>query len=144
MLVAVQFACLIALLLVPGTGMPSPIRVLLARLLALAAALVLAVAFINLRAAVTVFPEPREGAPFVTHGIYAWVRHPMYLGVLLFAGSLVVTKWTVPSLIIWLVLLADLRIKHRYEDRLLAARWPEAVLYQATVGALLPRPQPRP
>lgn len=142
-MVSVQFACLIALLFVPGSGMVAFQRLLAARLLVAAAGLVLAIAFINLRESVTVFPEPRDNVPFITTGIYAYVRHPMYLGVLLFGASMVCTKWTALAAALWCVLCIDLILKHRYEDRLLAAKWPEAALYQASVGALLPKWRPR-
>lgn len=139
LLVAVQFACLIALVLIPSASAPTATRFLVARLIVAIAGTILAIAFINLRESVTVYPEPRAGVPFITQGIYKYVRHPMYIGVLLFGASMVVTKWTLASLAIWLVLFADLQIKYHYEDRLLAARWPDAALYQASVGALLPK-----
>ena len=139
LLVTLQFGCLIALVLIPSAGGVGFERLLTARLLIGAAGVVLAIAFINLRDSVTVFPEPRDGVPFITSGIYAYVRHPMYLGVLLFAAGMVCVKWTPLAVAIWVALFIDLQVKYRYEDRLLAARWPEAALYQATVGALLPR-----
>lgn len=138
-LVAVQFGCLIALALLPSAGTASPWRELVARLAVLGAAVVLGIAFINLRPSVTVLPEPRDGVPFITTGIYAYVRHPMYLGVLLFGTALTLSKWTWATALVFVVLAVDLRIKYRYEDRLLAARWSNAMTYQAHVGALLPR-----
>ena len=138
-LVSIQFACLLALVVIPSAHAPSFEQLLAARLLIAVAGAVLGIAFVNLRESVTVFPEPRPDVPFVTRGIYKFVRHPMYLGVLLFGLSMVTTKATFLAAGIWLALFLDLQVKYRYEDRLLAARWPEATLYQATVGALLPR-----
>lgn len=137
-LVAVQFGLLAALIILPSSGGPSATTLILARLLIGAAGAILAIAFINLRSSVTVFPEPRDNVPFITNGIYAYIRHPMYLGVLLFAAGIGLVKWTLPAALVWCALLVDLSVKYRYEDRLLAARWPEAALYQATVGALVP------
>lgn len=138
-LVLIQFTVLVALTIIPSAGGVSVTTLLLARLCIGAAGVILAVAFINLRASVTIFPEPREDVPFITNGIYAYVRHPMYLGVLLFALGIALVKWTPLAAALWLLLFADLKFKHRYEDRLLAARWPQAAHYQATVGALLPK-----
>lgn len=138
-LVAVQFGCLIALLLLPSSGIATPWRALIARLAVVAAVAVLAIAFVNLRKSVTVFPEPRDNVPFITHGIYGYVRHPMYLGVLLFGGGIALSKWTLANALVFLVLAVDLQIKYRYEDRLLAAKWPTATGYQSRVGALFPR-----
>lgn len=138
LLVAVQFTCLVALVLAPR-GEAATWRTTAARLLLAASAAVLVTAFVNLRPSVTVFPEPRDGVPFITHGIYRYVRHPMYLGVLLFGLAEVLAAWTPLSAALLLVLFIDLKLKHRYEDQLLAARWVQAADYQARVGALLPR-----
>ena len=139
LLVAAQFCCLAVLVLLPAGGAVTPGRGFTSTVLSAAATVVLALAFIALRPSITVFPEPRDGVPFIRHGIYAWVRHPMYLAVLLFGAAMVCTRWTVESALVWLLLYVDLQLKHRYEDRLLAQRWPDASTYQSQVGALLPR-----
>lgn len=144
LLVSVQFGCLLALVLAPSAGAVSSERLVLARFCIGAAGAILGIAFINLRPAVTVMPEPKAGAPFITNGIYAHIRHPMYLAVLLFAAGIALVKWTPVAALLLLALFVDLQVKYRYEDRLLAARWPDAALYQASVGALLPRVSLRP
>lgn len=40
--------------------------------------------------------------------------------------------------LIWLILLADLLLKLRYEERLLSARFPTYLAYQQTTHRLLP------
>ncbi len=137
-LVSVQFACLALLIVLPG-GDHTGLRDGIAAACLAASALVLVSAFITMRRGLTVFPEPKDGAPFVMHGIYRVVRHPMYLGVLLFAASELVAQWTLAHALVCIVLAVDLRVKMRYEDGLLAARWPDAAAYQQRVGALLPR-----
>ena len=138
-LVLVQFGCLLVLLLQPASEATSTWQQRLALTCICCAAVILATALINLRQSVTVFPEPRKNVPLITHGIYTWVRHPMYLAVLLFGVGLVLSAWNVVSVCTWVVLFIDLQIKFRYEDRLLAATWPDAGEYQRRVGALLPR-----
>lgn len=138
-LVLIQFASLLALLVLPDSGMATPTRALIARSCVVLAMAILVLAFIRLRDSVTVYPEPREGVPFITSGIYSFVRHPMYLAVLLFGAGMAISKWTIANLIVLVILFIDLQIKYRYEDRLLVAKWPEAAEYQQRVGALLPR-----
>lgn len=138
-LVFVQFACLTVLVLLPGDEPVGILRTTIAGALFMLSAAVLVTAFVNLRESVTVFPEPRADVPFVTHGIYRYVRHPMYLGVLLFALGMTTVKWSMWAAVVLLVLYVDLRIKHQYEDHLLAAKWKHAREYQHRVGALLPR-----
>lgn len=139
LLVAVQFGCLIALLILPSSGMASTSSALVSATAVVIGGVVLTAAFVNLRKSLSVFPEPLARAQLVTNGIYRAVRHPMYLGVLLIAGGVVITKWTWTTLLVFVILFIDLQIKYRYEDRLLAAKWPAASNYQQQVGALLPR-----
>lgn len=139
LLVAVQFGCLLALAVLPSASTASSWRTITAIALIIAAACVLVVAAVHLRRALTVFPEPRSGAPFVTHGIYRFVRHPMYTAVLMCALGLTLLRWNMWAMALLAILALDLQIKYRYEDRLLAAKWPSATAYQQRVGALIPR-----
>lgn len=38
---------------------------------------------VALGSSLSILPSPREGARFVRHGVYRWVRHPIYGGVIL-------------------------------------------------------------
>ena len=138
-LVLIQFTCLIVLLALPASGTATPLRALISRVLVVSAMVILAIAFVALRDAVTANPVPREGAPLITTNIYSFVRHPMYLAVLAFGAAMVISKWTLPVLVVWVVLFMNLQVKFRYEDQLLAQKWPQAREYQSRVGALLPR-----
>ena len=139
LLVAVQFGCLIALLVLPSSNMASTAGALISAIAVVIGGVVLTLAFFSLRKSLSVFPEPLARAQLVTRGIYRLVRHPMYLGVLLIAGGVVIAKWTWATALVYVVLFVDLQVKYRFEDRLLAARWPAASNYQQQVGALLPR-----
>src|SRR5437899_4353872 len=57
--------------------------------------------------------EVREKHQLVTHGVYRWVRHPMYLALLIYSAglALVVPNWLVgPSYGVAMVLLFALRV----------------------------------
>jgi protein-S-isoprenylcysteine O-methyltransferase Ste14 len=85
-----------------------------------------------------VFPEPRANARLVTTGPYAWVRHPMYLAVLLFAAGCV-AGWRGLSQVAAFVLLAVvLHAKASREERLLRARFPEYADYAARTARIVP------
>lgn len=138
-LVVLQFGLLGALVLVPTAPGPDWVRPT-AILLTVVAGVVLVAAAIALRAALTVVPEPRPGAPLITTGIYGWVRHPMYVGVICVGIALALHAWTVPALALAVALTLLLAVKARYEDRLLRDRWGAAAEdYQSRTGALLPR-----
>ncbi len=69
--------------------------------------------------------EPLAGAPLVTSGAYAHVRHPIYAGIVLgLAGyTLAWSNWTL-ALVVGLVARAYFNGKARVEERWLVARYP--------------------
>jgi len=77
----------------------------------------------------------------VRHGPYAYVRHPIYLGMLLFLFGLAAAVGHVEQLVIAVpVFLAGTIIRTRIEDRLLADQFgDEFRAYAARTPALIPR-----
>ncbi len=72
-------------------------------------------------------------------GPYAVIRHPMYAGNILTVSGLGLLLGTAESLALALGI-AGLQIGRAYfEERLLAAAFPDYALYKARVGAFLPR-----
>ena len=133
MLVVLQFGFLLALLFIPNSPLlikSTLIDVLGASLYGLALVIFI-FAYAALKPSLRVSPIPREGAPLITSGIYAHVRHPMYLAVSFVGTGLTVRKMTILSIAIWLLLIATLFVKSRYEDSLLSHVHLEAKNYQS-------------
>lgn len=134
-LVAIQFACLLAIAL---TG-PLLARNLVLLVVEVAALLlgvwaILAVRIDN----VNVLPDPRREAVLVQTGPYRWIRHPMYTALLLGTLALVL-DW--PSALrwgLWIVLLIDLIIKLHYEERMLLEHFGGYRTYMAASKRLIP------
>jgi protein-S-isoprenylcysteine O-methyltransferase Ste14 len=84
--------------------------------------------------------EVREQHQLVTHGIYRWVRHPMYLALLIYSAgqALVIPNWLVgPSYGVAMVLLIALRMGR--EERMMHEQFgKEYEAYQATTKRLIP------
>jgi protein-S-isoprenylcysteine O-methyltransferase Ste14 len=82
-------------------------------------------------------PEPKEGGTLVTHGPYRWVRHPMYLAVLLamaaFCAAGDAWQWA-----LWAALLAVLAAKALREERQLPLFHPGYADYRARTRAIVP------
>ena len=73
----------------------------------------------------------------MTSGIYRFTRHPMYIGVLLFGASFVLTNINLVSILIWIALFATLIYKARFEDSLLLRKHSDASAYQSkTIGLM--------
>jgi len=82
----------------------------------------------------------RIGEPkFITTGVYAWVRHPMYLGSLLVLLGLFVATLSLLSLLVWVGLFAFFDRMATYEERDLCRVLGEQYLnYQRQVPKWLP------
>ena len=81
----------------------------------------------------------KEGHELITSGPYAWVRHPIYTGLLLgFVGSAVaVGEWRglVALIVVGLALWRKLRLEERGMRQLFGERY---VAYEHSVSALIP------
>ncbi len=86
----------------------------------------------------TVMPLPREQNTLSKQGIYRYVRHPMYLAVLLCGAAV---AFGAPSVLRWVALamaLVVLVVKIAYEERGLTAKHPEYPDLMRGVKRLLP------
>ena len=87
----------------------------------------------------SIFPEPRANARLVTTGPYAYVRHPLYVALIVFAAG-VALGWNTPihwSAAVALAIILDR--KSRREEQLLRARFPAYESYAARTPRLVPR-----
>lgn len=96
------------------------------------------ISLLQLRRALTPFPEPRPDGALRTDGLYAWVRHPVYAGLITVAAG-----WGLYCASVWgLATTAALFLffdrKASREERALARRYPDYGAYAARVKKLLP------
>lgn len=105
----------------------------------LAAGLVLGLwAILAMHFRFNIIPDVRVGQTLITAGPYRFVRHPMYTAVLLVTLSFVLERPDIVSFLAWCVLLVDLLVKLRYEERLLAAQFSDYADYMTRTKRLLP------
>jgi protein-S-isoprenylcysteine O-methyltransferase Ste14 len=140
-LVALQFALLVLLILVPRRS-PQPWPVAIGGLMAVGGVLLGLWSARVLGSALTATPVPIVGAGLRTSGPYAWVRHPIYSAVLLLAWGATIAVGSWSTLVVALALSVFFVAKSRWEDGLLAAEyraeWPA---WASRTGALVPHPR---
>jgi protein-S-isoprenylcysteine O-methyltransferase Ste14 len=82
----------------------------------------------------------RDKHQLVTHGVYRWVRHPMYLALLIYSAgqALVLPNWLVgPSYGVAMILLLAFRVG-REERMMLEEFGKDYEAYTATTKRLVP------
>jgi protein-S-isoprenylcysteine O-methyltransferase Ste14 len=92
----------------------------------------------SLGSALTPFPRPLARARLRQSGVYAWVRHPIYGGVILASIGWSMTWLSLPGILFSVVVVSFFDRKSAFEERLLRARFPEYAGYARRVSKLLP------
>lgn len=122
--VGIQFL-LFAIYFIPIFSIPIPDSIQYVGLAFVVMGIMIAgISLLQLNTNLTPFPTPKDASVLVTNGIFKFIRHPVYSGVLLIAfgyalycGSL----WKIAvSAALWLLLYS----KSRYEESILADRFP--------------------
>ena len=83
-------------------------------------------------------PVPLETAELKTSGMYAVVRHPIYLGILMAAIGITSQTGSMWSLPIFVALATLLNFKARFEEKLLKGKFANYKEYASRVGRLIP------
>jgi protein-S-isoprenylcysteine O-methyltransferase Ste14 len=99
---------------------------------------VFAAGVLTLGSSLSPFPAPMASAELVDHGIYRFIRHPIYTGLILAAagGSIYAVSPVALGLTVALAVVLDL--KSRREEAWLSARFPGYVLYAARTKRFVP------
>ena len=107
-------------------------------ILAAAGLVLLLVAIVTLRRVIQIAPAPKEGGHLVAAGVYRFLRHPIYTAMVMLVAGLWLRRPTWPIAAAAAIVIGFLLIKARYEEALLAARYPDYSGYRArTRGVLL-------
>lgn len=138
--VAVQFVILVAMFVLPrgSAWSVSPVLAVIA-FVAIAVGFVSAVvALIALGKSLSANPVPVESGQLKTTGLYRLVRHPVYSGIMagVIGYALISGSWLVAATVV--ALGALFAIKARFEEKLLAVRYPAYAAYASRVGRFIP------
>jgi len=86
----------------------------------------------------TAMPRPRDDATLIQDGIYAWLRHPIYAGIVALGVGWALATFSLPALVAALVLAVVLDLKARREEVWLAERYPEYPEYRSRTHRFIP------
>jgi len=100
--------------------------------------LLIGTAFFALRGVIQIAPEPKAGGHLVSSGIYRWLRHPIYTAILAVVVGLFLRRPTLALAVAGIVVIVFLLAKTRYEEHLLANRYPEYTEYRRRTWGIIP------
>jgi len=83
-------------------------------------------------------PEIKENASLITTGAYRYIRHPMYFSVLVMMLGVVVSKPTLLSLFIYVLLVVTLFLKAQKEETLWMEQSSEYKNYMQQTKKIIP------
>lgn len=134
---AVLFLAVLAGALATSVGPRLPSSVWAALALIAAGAFLLVSAAATLGPALTPLPLP-NGRGLAAHGVYRWVRHPIYAGVILACLGVAVGAGTVLAYAAVGALVAFFEYKTRVEENWLDGAYDGYTAYAARTGKYLP------
>lgn len=140
-LVAIQlFLCILyfvdfSILQVSGLGLVSKIGLLIA----ISGAFICLLSILQLNTNLSPFPSPKQGSTLVKNGLYHYMRHPIYTGILFLAFGIAIYLGSAYKIFIGLLLLLLFDVKVRYEEKRLKQKYKEYEAYMKCTGRFLPK-----
>lgn len=135
LLVSLQFVCIILIII---TGRYYPLD-MTASLLVIAAFYIGVWAILSMPVnQLTVMPDYKEGSILVVTGPYKYIRHPMYLAVLIFCLAMVINQFNIIRGVVFVILTVILLYKISYEEKQLTEGNPQYKTYMQRTKRLLP------
>ena len=101
-------------------------------------------AYLGAKSHKAVFGEVHDQPRLIDSGVYSWVRHPMYLGILMFCLGFSVSSFSLLSLGIWTGFFIVYDKMATYEEKdLIRILGEEYTVYQKRVPKWFPRLRPK-
>ena len=92
----------------------------------------------GLRESVTPMPKPKPDGELVVDGVYAYVRHPIYVGIMLVAFGWAVAMDSLFALIVAVVYVLFYDLKSRREEAWLRQQYPDYRIYATHTKRFVP------
>jgi len=108
-------------------------------ILSIIGALTIFIALLQLNTNLSPFPTPKSNSKLIQNGLFKYIRHPIYTGILLLLSGYAVYVNSSAKLIISLLLLMLFFLKTTYEEERLLSKFPNYSEYKKRTGRFLPK-----
>ncbi|GAK76477.1 hypothetical protein JCM19296_2074 [Nonlabens ulvanivorans] len=108
-------------------------------LIAIAGILIFLLAILQLSKNLSPFPTPRSDSSLIKNGLYRYVRHPIYTGILMTFYGYAFYSDSIYKILIASLLLILFYVKSRYEESKLKEKFPSYSTYALITGRFLPK-----
>lgn len=96
------------------------------------------IAVLQLNRNLSPFPSPTTGSTLITNGVFTWIRHPIYTGIIMGLLGASLYYQSLYKIIIIAVLAGLFYFKTSYEEERLAAVFTEYEAYKAKTKRFIP------
>ena len=87
-----------------------------------------------------VFGTQRSRPELISDGVFRFVRHPIYLGAILFYLTMIIITGSLASVAVWIIIIFFYYLISKYEERILRQQFGESYdVYRKRVGMLFPK-----
>lgn len=142
LLVSIQFLLLVVIIGVPlprfGESFPDWV-VGVGSVMVWVGLVILALSIFKLGGSLTASPIPKNDSELKTDGLYKWMRHPIYSGLIATGLGLAIESESLLSLLVAVALILLLNYKAKWEESFLLERYPEYRTYMSKTGRFVPR-----
>lgn len=88
------------------------------------------------------FPSPRSNASLISHGIYRYLRHPVYSGIIIALFAYALFSFSVFRILVTGGLMVVFYFKTNLEEELLKERFDDYEDYMKRTGRFFPKKNP--
>lgn len=100
--------------------------------------IVLVLGMLQLNDNLSPFPSPKSNSELVQTGLYKFIRHPIYTGILIAFLAFGFYSTSLFRILITLILYILFHFKSKFEEEQLRERYPEYANYQKETGRFFP------
>jgi len=101
-------------------------------------ATIIILALLQLNKNLSPFPTPKKNTALLQNGLFKYIRHPIYTGIILFFTGYSVYQNSFYKLAISMLILVLFYFKSNYEEQRLEQNFPDYKLYKSKTGKFFP------